>query len=33
MFVIIKKKDVPTIDEKTKIPLFAIIFGSLDILI
>ncbi len=28
-----RKKDVPKIDEETKIPFFAVIFGSLDILI
>jgi hypothetical protein len=31
--MIVGKKDIPTIDEKTKIPSFAIIYGSLDILI
>jgi hypothetical protein len=31
--IVHKKKDVPTIDEETKIPFFAIIFGSLNILI
>jgi hypothetical protein len=28
-----RKKDVPTIEEETKIPFFAVIFGSLDVLI
>ncbi len=28
-----RKKNVPTIDEKTIIPLFGVIFGSLDVLI
>jgi hypothetical protein len=28
-----RKKDVPKIDEETKIPFFVLIFGSLDILI
>jgi hypothetical protein len=27
----LKKKDIPTIDEETKIPFFAIIFSSLDV--
>jgi hypothetical protein len=31
--MIIGKKDVPTIDEESKIPLFSLIFCSLDILI
>jgi len=31
--MIIGKKDVPTIDEETKIPFFALIFCSLNILI
>jgi hypothetical protein len=30
---IIEKKDVPTIEQKTKIPFFAIICGSIDFLI
>jgi hypothetical protein len=33
MSTIVEKKDVPTIEEETKIPFFAIIFGSLDVLI
>jgi hypothetical protein len=33
MSTIVGKKDVPTIDEKTKIPFFVVIDGSLDILI
>jgi len=33
MSKIIGKKDVPTIDEKTKIPFFSLMFCSLDILI
>jgi hypothetical protein len=33
MSTIVEKKDIPTIDEETKIPFFAIIFGSLDVLI
>jgi hypothetical protein len=33
MSKIIGKKDVPTIDEETKIPFFSLIFYSLDILI
>jgi hypothetical protein len=33
MFTIVGKKDVPTINEETKIPFFAVIFGSLDIFI
>jgi hypothetical protein len=28
-----RKKDIPTIEEETKIPFFVVIFGSLDILI
>jgi hypothetical protein len=30
---IVKKKDIPTIEGKTKIPFFVIIFGLVDILI
>ncbi len=33
MFTIVKKKDIPKIDEETKIPFFAVFFGSLDVLI
>jgi len=33
MFTIVGKKDVPTIDEETKIPFFVVSFGSLDIFI
>jgi hypothetical protein len=33
MSMIIRKNDIQTIDEETKIPFFAIIFGSLDVLI
>jgi hypothetical protein len=28
-----RKNDIPKIDEETRIPFFAIIFGSLDVLI
>jgi hypothetical protein len=28
-----RKKDIPTIDEETKIPSFVVINGSLDVLI
>jgi len=31
--MIVRKKDVPTIEEETKIPFFAITFGSLNVLI
>jgi hypothetical protein len=31
--LIIRKKDIQTIDEETKIPFFVIIFSSLDVLI
>jgi hypothetical protein len=33
MFTIVKKQDIPKIDEETKIPFFAVFFGSLDVLI
>jgi hypothetical protein len=33
MYIIVRKKDVPTIDEETKIPFFAIFSGSLNVLI
>jgi hypothetical protein len=33
MYTIVEKKDVPTIDEETKIPLFALLVGSLNVLI
>jgi hypothetical protein len=33
MCTIVEKKDIPTIDEETKIPFFVIIFGSLNVLI
>jgi hypothetical protein len=29
--MIVRKKDVSTIDEETKIPFFAILFGSLNV--
>jgi hypothetical protein len=29
----LEKKEIPTIEEETKIPFFAVIFGLLDILI
>jgi hypothetical protein len=31
--MMVRKKDVPTIDEETKITFFAVIFGSLDVFI
>jgi hypothetical protein len=33
MFTIVGKKNISTIEEETKMPFFAIIFGSLNILI
>jgi hypothetical protein len=33
MFTIVGKKDIPTIEEETKIPFFVVLFGGLDILI
>jgi hypothetical protein len=31
--MIVEKKDIPTIDEETKIPFFAMLFGSSNVLI
>jgi hypothetical protein len=33
MFMIVERKDIWTIEKKTKIPFFVVIFGSLDIFI
>jgi hypothetical protein len=33
MFTIVKKRNVPTIERKTKKPFFAVICGSIDFLI
>jgi hypothetical protein len=33
MSTIIGKKDIPSIDEETKIPSFSVIYGSLEVLI
>jgi hypothetical protein len=33
MYTLVEKKDIPTIDEETKIPFFVVIFGSLNLLI
>jgi hypothetical protein len=33
MSTIVGKKDIPTIDEETKIQFFVVFYGSLDVLI